>query len=239
MSEFKAQKVISTLPDPLEADTVYLLRVGEGFDMFATDTTGAIAYKINPSDIVDVGGVDISAPSDGDVLVYNASSGVWENKPKKTQLPAGMMSDVISDWLTVDDGVIPFQSGIIERGGVVFNASADLGGTGEIGPALIVPKAGLYSITLQLGWTVTDVNDGDGVIFEIQKNGLGTDAIPTNEARIITTLGTAGGNEMTVTSTVIAELQPSDTVYARVTSLDSSAAEVDYGHMSLHLLDED
>lgn len=207
MSEFKAEKVVSSLPDPLEPDTVYYVRSGVGFDLFVSDTTGSVAYKVN--------------------------------SPLPRPLPAGMMSDVIPNWATVDDGVIPFQVGVFERGGVTFNPSANLGGTGEFGSALIIPKAGLYTITLQLGWTNTLANDGDGVLFEIQKDGLGTDAIPTNEARIINTLGNNSGNELTVTSTVIAELQPNDTIYARVTSVDTSEAELDYGHLTLYMIDAD
>jgi hypothetical protein len=47
MATFRAHKVVSTLPDPLQSDTIYLVRVGEGFDIYATDTTGLVAHKLN------------------------------------------------------------------------------------------------------------------------------------------------------------------------------------------------
>jgi len=49
MSTFKAHKVVSSLPSPLEKDTVYYVRTGEGFDHYVTDNTGSIAHKVNGS----------------------------------------------------------------------------------------------------------------------------------------------------------------------------------------------
>jgi hypothetical protein len=49
MATFRAHKVVASLPDPLDADTVYLVRVGEGFDLYATDSTGLIAHRLNPA----------------------------------------------------------------------------------------------------------------------------------------------------------------------------------------------
>lgn len=49
MTTFAASKVLASLPDPLEADTIYFVRVGTGFDQYVTDSTGLIAYKINQS----------------------------------------------------------------------------------------------------------------------------------------------------------------------------------------------
>lgn len=47
MSVFKAQKVVSALPGTLDPDTIYLVRVGEGFDLYCSDTTGTLAHKVN------------------------------------------------------------------------------------------------------------------------------------------------------------------------------------------------
>lgn len=49
MSLFKAQKVVSTLPTggAIDADTLYFVRTGAGFDLHLSDTTGSIIYKIN------------------------------------------------------------------------------------------------------------------------------------------------------------------------------------------------
>lgn len=42
-------KTVSALPVPLAPNVIYLVRVGQGCDLYATDTTGSSAYKINVS----------------------------------------------------------------------------------------------------------------------------------------------------------------------------------------------
>lgn len=44
----KLAKVVATLPGTLEADTVYFVRVGSGFDLYVTNHTGTVvAYALN------------------------------------------------------------------------------------------------------------------------------------------------------------------------------------------------
>jgi hypothetical protein len=74
MSLLKVHKVISALPSPLEADSIYIVRVGAGFDMYVTDTTGAIAYASNSG-----GG---GTPATGDenfIAKFNALSELIES----------------------------------------------------------------------------------------------------------------------------------------------------------------
>lgn len=47
MSTFRARKVVAVLPAQLEANTVYAVRIGEGFDLYVSDTTGATAHRLN------------------------------------------------------------------------------------------------------------------------------------------------------------------------------------------------
>ena len=49
MADFKIHKVVSSLPGTLEADTIYLVRTGSGFDLYVSDTTGSVAHKVNPN----------------------------------------------------------------------------------------------------------------------------------------------------------------------------------------------
>ena len=48
-------KTVSALPVPLAPNVIYLVRVGQGCDLYVTDTTGSNAYKINvsPSQLTD------------------------------------------------------------------------------------------------------------------------------------------------------------------------------------------
>ena len=47
MATFAAFKTVSTLPASLTADAIYAVRVGVGFDLYITDSTGLIAHKVN------------------------------------------------------------------------------------------------------------------------------------------------------------------------------------------------
>lgn len=45
-----ARKVVAELPATLEADAIYAVRVGLGFDLYVSDNTGQIAHKLNNTD---------------------------------------------------------------------------------------------------------------------------------------------------------------------------------------------
>jgi hypothetical protein len=47
MTTLAVSKVLASLPGTLDANMIYLVRVGTGFDLYATDSTGAVAYKSN------------------------------------------------------------------------------------------------------------------------------------------------------------------------------------------------
>jgi len=47
MSTFRIHKVVAALPSPLEANAVYAVRVGDGFDLYVSDSTGSMAFKVN------------------------------------------------------------------------------------------------------------------------------------------------------------------------------------------------
>lgn len=61
MSEFKAHKVVSALPNPLDADTIYFVRTGAGFDIYVSDTTGNVAYTANNLTKADIDALGIDA----------------------------------------------------------------------------------------------------------------------------------------------------------------------------------
>ena len=48
MAALKAHKVVSALPGTLEANCLYLVRTGAGFDLYATNDSGTVvAYPLN------------------------------------------------------------------------------------------------------------------------------------------------------------------------------------------------
>lgn len=46
---FRASKVVGALPGTLTPDTLYCVRVGEGFDLYVSDSTGTVAHPLNAS----------------------------------------------------------------------------------------------------------------------------------------------------------------------------------------------
>lgn len=50
MSNLNIYKEIAKLPDQLVSNSIYAVRVGQGFDLYITDSTGAIAHKLNRSE---------------------------------------------------------------------------------------------------------------------------------------------------------------------------------------------
>lgn len=49
MSIIKFHKVISNLPSTLEPNAIYAVRVGEGFDLYISDNSGNLAFRVNSS----------------------------------------------------------------------------------------------------------------------------------------------------------------------------------------------
>ena len=47
MTTFQVYKVLAALPQSLSANAAYAVRVGAGFDLYITDNTGLISYKLN------------------------------------------------------------------------------------------------------------------------------------------------------------------------------------------------
>jgi hypothetical protein len=47
MSYLRTEKIVSSLPEVLTADTIYFVRTGVGYLMYVSDTTGTITYEQN------------------------------------------------------------------------------------------------------------------------------------------------------------------------------------------------
>jgi len=67
MATFKAYKVVANLPSQLEPDALYLVRVGAGFDLYASDATGNVAHKLN-------GPVFVSFATDAEAQAYQSAN---------------------------------------------------------------------------------------------------------------------------------------------------------------------
>jgi hypothetical protein len=78
MATFAVHKVVATLPGTLEPNTFYAVRVGAGFDLYLSDSTGSVAHKHN--DAVGSGGGGATYA----VIQHRENSGVdggWADPP--------------------------------------------------------------------------------------------------------------------------------------------------------------
>ncbi len=52
MAQFKTHKYVAALPPELEADAIYFVRAGDGFDLYVTNTSGTVvAYGLNKAGV--------------------------------------------------------------------------------------------------------------------------------------------------------------------------------------------
>lgn len=76
MAQINQHKVVASLPDPLEANSIYYVRVGEGFDIHVTNSSGVIvAYEQNVY-LPDAAEVEVSDA--GNYFVSNDVEGVLQ-----------------------------------------------------------------------------------------------------------------------------------------------------------------
>ena len=76
MSDFKIYKEISTVPSEISSDSMYAVRIGLGFDLYLSDTTGSVAYKINNTNVSSVEGNLVEMTSDGLLVKIKEASDI-------------------------------------------------------------------------------------------------------------------------------------------------------------------
>lgn len=76
MTDFKIYKEISTVPSNISSDSMYAVRVGPGFDLYLSDTTGSVAYKINSTSISSVEDNLVEMTSEGLLVKIKEASDI-------------------------------------------------------------------------------------------------------------------------------------------------------------------
>ena len=76
MSDFKIYKERSTVPSNISSDSMYAVRTGPGFDLYLSDTTGSVAYKINSTSISSVEDNLVEMTSEGLLVKIKEASDI-------------------------------------------------------------------------------------------------------------------------------------------------------------------
>ena len=76
MSDLKIYKEIGSVPNTFGSDSIYAIRTGPGFDLYMTDTTGSVAYKINNTNVSSEEGNLVEMTSDGLLVKIKESSDI-------------------------------------------------------------------------------------------------------------------------------------------------------------------
>lgn len=78
MALVKHHKIVASLPTQLEANSIYYVRVGTGFDLYVTNNTGlVVAYALNasasaaPVTQLDIDGGDFTTQTDDYELEFD------------------------------------------------------------------------------------------------------------------------------------------------------------------------
>ena len=164
MAQLKTHKLVASLPEPLEADSIYFVKSGTGFDFYVTNSSGTIvAYSLN----VSAGGG--SAPSGafvGAPMAFNPAPGVCISNILSgylmtTSLAAGRQEIapfVPSHDFTIDQ--IGLSVGTAAAGsacGLIFDADADgrpaslLAQSADVSTGAPLTKFGNCPFTFQAG----------------------------------------------------------------------------------------
>ena len=76
MSDLKLYKEIGSVPSNFGSNSIYAIRTGPGFDLYMTDTTGSVAYKINNTNVSSVEGNLVEMTSDGLLVKIKEASDI-------------------------------------------------------------------------------------------------------------------------------------------------------------------
>lgn len=106
MSEVKFHKFVGELPEVLEADAIYFVRVGGGFDLYITNSDGAItSYAINKLTLEDVT-AEIGQQIEGRYTTNESVTGTWSFNAGIDVGPLNMQDFVLQCSTTAPNQVV-------------------------------------------------------------------------------------------------------------------------------------
>jgi len=175
MSKIKIDKVVSSLPSVLIEDTIYAVRVGVGFDIYFTDSTGSIAHVLNAvKSLDDLEDVNISLISNNKQVLKNDGTGNYTNET----LELDDLDDVNTTALTPQIGwvlkhngteFVPVMRQVYRAQNLIVNTQTNFGNGTIMQPLINFQRQGTYSFTFFCNYSI-DATNSD-IVMEAQING--------------------------------------------------------------------
>lgn len=162
MALLKVAKVVSTLPGVLEPDSIYLVRTGDGFDLFVVDSTGSVAYQPNRR----------AETWDGHKWSFSDfyNSGASNNPPfTLTAISTGTFTTLPATALTSNQGVVLLRASNTNNSGVRVQTTQPIISAAGLVFRAVLSIPNLSTRTVRLGFldTTTNADAVDGMYFEI------------------------------------------------------------------------
>ena len=218
MALISIYKVVSSVPASLEANAVYLVRTGTGFDLYVSDSTGSIAYQINSSGGGSSEVVDDTTPQLGGDLDLNGNDIVGTGN---ISITGEIEADIHIGALR---GEIQFKAKAGEaltKGDPVYISSYDTVGNTPIvsvadaNDSAKMPCFGLANESVSLNASVNVVTFGT-------LSGLDTSGFSLGDTLYISTTGTLTNSKPSGESSLIQNI-------GKVQRVDNSAGAIKVG----------
>lgn len=165
MAVLKVEKVVSALPGTLAANTIYCVRVGAGFDLYVTDTTGAIAYQVNQA----AGAGETFAGSRWLFSDFYNSAATANPPFTITAISTGTFTTAPAVADALAQGTLLLRCSVVVNSGVRIAATQPLISASGLAFRAIAYLPTLATRTLRVGFhdATTSTDAVDGAYFEV------------------------------------------------------------------------
>lgn len=165
MAVLKVEKVVSALPGTLAANTIYFVRVGAGFDLYTTDSTGAIAYQVNQA----AGGGETFAGSRWKFSDFDNSAATGNPPFTVTALSTGTFTTAPAVADALAQGTLLLRCSTTANSGVRIATTQPTISASGLAFRAIAYLPTLATRTLRVGFhdATTSTDAVDGAYFEV------------------------------------------------------------------------
>lgn len=196
MAVLKVEKVVATLPGTLVADTIYFVRVGTGFDLYVTDSTGAIAYQVNQAS----GLGETFAGSRWRDCDFDNSAATGSPPFTITAISTGTFATAPAVADALAQGTLLLRSSNTNNSGVRIATTQPMISASELAFRAILYLPTLATRTVRVGYhdATTSADAVDGAYFEINNLVVTAKTSSASTRSVSTTSATLASNNFYV-----------------------------------------